>query len=104
MIARIDFALRTAPAPRPDFSTGYRQHGCTIKEALALAELYMPGQPLAPEDVEVIQLIVDSGLAWQRGEAFARKMRDFIDLGQATLPRRSYCPNPKRVSRKGVRL
>ena len=102
MIARINFATRERPAVQPAFSNGYRQHGSTIKEALALADLYMPGQPLAPEDVEVIQLIIDSGLAWQRGEAFARKMRDFIDLGQATLPRRSYCPNPKRVSHKGV--
>ena len=59
MIARINFATRERPAVQPAFSNGYRQHGSTIKEALALADLYMPGQPLAPEDVEVIQLIID---------------------------------------------
>lgn len=97
MTTRINFATRER-STRTDFSTGYRQHGSAITEALALADLYTPGQPLAPEDVEAIQVIIDSGLAWQRGEAFASKMKSFITTGQATLQRRSYCPNPKRIS------
>ena len=103
MIARINFAIREQPTERPVFSNGFRQQGDTIKEALAVAEQCTPGRALSPDEAEAVQVVIDSCLAWQRGEEFAAKMRAFIARGQATLARRSYCPNPKPISHKGVR-
>lgn len=103
MIARINFAMRERPPVRPAFSNGYRQRGDTIKEALAVAEQCTPGRALSPDEAEAVQVVIDSCLAWQRGEEFAVKMRAFIARGQATLARRSYCPDPKRISHMGVR-
>jgi hypothetical protein len=103
MIARIDFALRTAVAPRPVFSNGYRQRGDTIKEALAVADRCAPGHPLSTDEAEAVQVVIDSGEAWACGDDFARKMLAFISRGQATLARRSYAPNPKRLSTKGIK-
>ncbi|MDI1344810.1 MAG: hypothetical protein PSV22_12005 [Pseudolabrys sp.] len=103
MIARIDFALRTPTPVRPVFSNGYRQRGDTIHEALAVADRCTPGVPLSADDSEAVQVVIDSGEAWARGDTFALKMLAFISRGQATLARRSYAPNPKRVSTKGIK-
>jgi hypothetical protein len=102
MTIRIDFALRTPAPTNARFSTGYRQHDDTITEALRIADRCAPGQPLSADEAEAIQVVIDSIEAFRRGDSFTLKMLAFIEKGQATLPRRSYAPNPKRVSTKGV--
>ncbi|MDP2296852.1 MAG: hypothetical protein Q8M24_15520 [Pseudolabrys sp.] len=103
MTPRLQFVLRNTVAAEAAkaFSTGYRERGDTIGEAITVADRCEPGRRLTADEVEAIQVVIDSCVAWQRGEEFARKICGFITTGQVTRARRSYAPNPKLYSNKG---
>jgi hypothetical protein len=71
-------------------TTGFRQQGDSISEAVSIVVACESNRRLTPEQIEAWQVLIDTNEAWRRGEAFSRRTKQLIDAGTLKLARRSY--------------